>query len=165
MTARSTSFIASALAWFLPLAPFAESVDLVSVDKSDRALRLMAGDQVVKEYSISLGANPKGHKVRQGDERTPEGRYVLDWRNPQSHYFRSIHISYPNNVDRSRAAEAGYSPGGDIFIHGLPNGMDSMGASFEGRDWTDGCIAVNDNDDMWEIWTLVENGTPIEIQP
>lgn len=143
----------------------AADVDRVTVDKSERILRLHAGETIVKEVAISLGDAPVGHKQREGDERTLEGRYVLDWRNPTSSYHLSIHISYPNDADRAHARSNGYSPGGDIFIHGLPNGMGKTGMLFHGRDWTDGCIAVNNNDDMTEIWNLVRNGTPIEITP
>ena len=144
---------------------YAADVDRVTVDKSERIMRLHAGDTIVKEVAISLGDAPEGHKQREGDEKTPEGRYVLDWRNPNSSYHRSIHISYPNEADKAHARKNGYSPGGDIFIHGLPNGMGQSGRLFRGRDWTDGCIAVNNNDDMTEIWNLVRNGTPIEITP
>ncbi len=138
--------------------------DLVRVDKSERRLELLRGGEVIKHYSVSLGANPQGHKQQEGDERTPEGRYVLDWRNARSQFYRAIHISYPNAQDRRAARARGVSPGGNILIHGLPNGFD-WAAGFLGLvDWTDGCIAVN-NSEMDEIWQAVPDGTPIEIQP
>lgn len=142
-------------------------VDKVVVYKVKRELQLCAGDSVLKRYEIALGKQPKGHKQREGDSRTPEGKYVLDWRNPKSKYYLSIHISYPNWADEERAEELGVSPGGDIFIHGYPNGVTASMWSrywFLGRDWTDGCIAVS-NDAMDEIWNSVANGTPIEIYP
>jgi len=142
----------------------APRVDRVVVHKAERALLLMAGDRVVRRYEISLGPQPRGHKQRQGDGRTPEGRYVLDWKHPDSRYHKAIHISYPNREDRRRAAAAGVSPGGDIMIHGLPEGVGRLIYWKKGRDWTDGCIAVS-NEAMDEIWTMVPVGTPIEILP
>jgi murein L,D-transpeptidase YafK len=139
-------------------------IDMVVVEKAARAMMLMSGKDVVRRYDIALGDDPVGHKQREGDERTPEGRYVLDWRNPQSAFHRSIHVSYPNERDREAAAAAGYSPGGDIMIHGQPNGYGWWSWLLQMIDWTDGCIAVT-NEEMDEIWDMVENGTPIEIRP
>ena len=136
-------------------------VDLVRVDKSDRTLTLYAGDQPVRTYTgIQLGDEPIGPKRFQGDERTPEGRYTLDYGNPGSAYHLSLHISYPNPQDRAYARSQGRSPGGDIFIHGQPNGY---GSRVEG-DWTDGCIALSDAE-IEELWSLVGDGTAIEIMP
>ncbi|MBB6467012.1 murein L,D-transpeptidase YafK [Aminobacter lissarensis] len=142
----------------------AEPVDLVRVDKSERRLELLSGDKVVRSYAMALGANPVGHKGREGDERTPEGRYVLDWRNPGSGYYRSIHISYPNADDVAAAKRAGVEPGGMIMIHGQPNGYGWWSWLMQMFDWTNGCIAVTD-ENMAEIWKMVANGTPIEINP
>lgn len=142
-------------------------VDRVVVYKAKRELHLCSGDSVLTRYNIALGKNPIGHKQQEGDSRTPEGQYVLDWRNPNSKYYLSIHISYPNRADEKRAAEMGVSPGGDIFIHGYPEGMSAALWSrywFLGKDWTDGCIAVS-NEAMDDLWKRVENGTPIEIYP
>jgi len=151
----------------LPILPAgtgaAERVTLVRVDKSERRLELLAADKVVATYSIALGADPLGHKQREGDERTPEGRYVLDWRNPGSAYYRSIHISYPGPADIAAAKRGGYSPGGDIMIHGQPNGYGWWSWLTQRFDWTNGCIAVTD-EAMAEIWSRVSDGTPIEIQ-
>lgn len=143
---------------------YASEVDLVRVDKSERRLELLSGDKVVRSYAIALGANPLGHKAREGDERTPEGRYVLDWRNPVSGYYRSIHISYPNADDVAAAKRAGVEPGGMIMIHGQPNGYGWWSWLMQMFDWTNGCIAVTD-EDMAEVWQMVANGTPIEISP
>jgi murein L,D-transpeptidase YafK len=119
---------------------------------------------VLKKYRVALGRQPVGNKVRQGDSRTPEGRYVLDRRNPHSKFHRSIHISYPNAKDLASAKRLGVPPGGDIFLHGLPNGQGWIGAAHRTADWTDGRIAVTDQE-IEEIWSLVPNGTPIVIHP
>ncbi len=141
--------------------PYADSV---LIEKSRRMMYLVSNGKKYRKYKISLGDNPVGHKQQEGDERTPEGHYVIDYRNPNSRYHLSLHITYPNKKDKAFAKKMGVSPGGDIFIHGLPNGMGLMPGAFENRDWTDGCIAVN-NDEIKEIWALVKNGTPIEIRP
>lgn len=138
--------------------------DKLVVFKAARKLQLMKGGEVLRSFRVALGPNPKQHKVREGDGRTPEGRYVLDWRNAKSRYYRSIHISYPNAHDRRKAAERDVSPGGDIMIHGLPNGYKGPAQRHSAWDWTAGCIAVT-NAEIDVIWSLVENGTPIEINP
>ncbi|MGO1692424.1 MAG: L,D-transpeptidase family protein [Marinobacter sp.] len=139
-------------------------VDKVLVRKEKRRLYLMNGEEVVRSYRISLGDNPSGHKLYEGDERTPEGDYTLDWRNSGSDFYKSIHISYPSIEDREMAENWGLSPGGSIMIHGLPNGAEDMAFAYTGLDWTNGCIAVN-NQEMDEIWQLVNDGTPIRITP
>jgi len=125
---------------------------------------LLRGDEILREYRIALGGRPRGPKRARGDRRTPEGEYILDWRNEDSEYHRSIHVSYPNEFDRKRAEELGVHPGGNIMIHGLPNGEGWIGEGHAGLDWTRGCIAVTDRE-MDEIWELVDDGTPIEIRP
>ncbi|THK33531.1 hypothetical protein EHS39_35805 [Ensifer sp. MPMI2T] len=135
----------------------------VVVDKSERLLKLLRDGTVLGEYSVSLGGNPLGHKEREGDRRTPEGNYLIDWRNPNSSFHLSLHISYPDAADQARAAAAGESPGGDIMIHGLPNGWGFLGSLHLLLDWTNGCIAVTD-EEMREIWSLVPDGTPIRIE-
>lgn len=133
--------------------------DEVVVDKSDRQLYLLRRGRVIARIPVALGFAPDGHKQRQGDGRTPEGRYVLDWRNPNSKFYRSIHISYPSAADRAHAERRGVPPGGDIFIHGTP-----AGPKFVSVDWTAGCIAVS-NTAMDLIWNRVPDGTPITIRP
>jgi murein L,D-transpeptidase YafK len=138
--------------------------DRIVVVKHERKLMLMHAGKVLKTYSIALGTAPTGAKERQGDHRTPEGVYFLDSRNEHSQFHKAIHISYPSAEDRKRAARLGVSPGGDIFVHGLPNGYGFVGAAHRLHDWTDGCIAVT-NSEIDEMWSLVPNGTPIEIKP
>jgi murein L,D-transpeptidase YafK len=138
--------------------------DRVLVLKKERTMFLMKGEAAFRVYRVALGPNAKGHKERQGDGRTPEGTYLLDSRNPNSNFYRAIHISYPNEADRENARQIGAPPGGNIFIHGLPNGMGDLGADHALWDWTDGCIGVT-NEQMDEIWQAVDNGTPIEIRP
>jgi murein L,D-transpeptidase YafK len=137
--------------------------DRVAVVKSERTLKLMKGETVLKSYRISLGTDPIGAKHRQGDHKTPEGTYILDWHNEKSQFHRSIHISYPNAADREYARKMGLRPGGDIFLHGLPKGYESS-AGEPPEDWTDGCIAVS-NAEIDEIFQAVPDGTPIEIRP
>jgi len=119
---------------------------------------------VIKSYKVALGGDPLGPKTRQGDHKTREGVYTLDSRNAHSQFYRSIHISYPNARDRASARAQGVSPGGDVFVHGLPNIYRSLGSSHRPKDWTDGCIAVT-NEEIDEIWAAVTDGTPIEIRP
>lgn len=149
---------------FIAIADEDKTVNKVVVYKAKRLMQLMSEDKVVKEYSISLGDNPIGHKVQQGDERTPEGDYVIDYRNTQSRYRLSLHISYPNEQDKANAKKLGVSPGGDIMIHGSPNKFSWSESILQNMDWTDGCIAVT-NDEIDEIGRLVKNGTPIRINP
>lgn len=139
-------------------------VDRIVVLKSKRSMTLYKGQTVVRQYEVSLGPEPVGAKTRQGDHRTPEGTYTISGRNPRSQYYRSLRISYPNRKDRERARRLGVSPGGDIMIHGLPNGKGFLGKAHLQWDWTDGCIAVT-NEEMDEIWRMVANGTMIVIEP
>ena len=138
------------------------NIDKVFVDKSERILQLLSGDEVIKTYHIALGDSPAGHKRQQGDERTPTGSYKLDYKNEKSSYYRSIHVSYPNSNDKAQARKRGVSPGGDIMIHGQKNGFGHLAAVTQKRDWTDGCIAVT-NDEMDEIMSVYQAGMPIEI--
>ena len=144
-------------------------IDSIHVYKSQRYLVLQHQNKIVRRYPIRLGFAPTGHKVQEGDGKTPEGRYVIDWRNPQSAFYKSLHVSYPNAKDQQKAQQLGVSAGGDIMIHGsattkqvkvLPNLM----RYFPQKDWTWGCIAVR-NIDIDEIWQLVNNSTVIEIHP
>jgi murein L,D-transpeptidase YafK len=137
---------------------------LVIVAKAKRTLSLYAGGRAIRTYHVALGTNPVGPKRQSGDRRTPEGRYLIDFRKADSQYHRSLHVSYPIAADREAARRRGVSPGGDIFVHGLPNGMQDRERPRLASDWTWGCIAVT-NAEIEEIWRLVPNGTPIEIRP
>jgi len=148
----------------VPRPPEPPTADKVVVVKSARELRLLADGNVFARYPIALGGEPVGPKRRRGDQRTPEGRYVLDWRNPESVYYRAIHISYPAPRDRRYARRHDLDPGDGIMIHGLPEKYRWMGEHHVQADWTNGCIAVT-NAEMDRIWKRVPDGTPILIQP
>lgn len=138
--------------------------DKVLVDKSERKLYLMQNGEPFRTFDIALGLAPVGDKEEEGDNRTPEGTYRLDLRNPNSDYFLSIRISYPNAEDRAAARENGIDPGGQIMIHGQPNDPTYSLAYYRRADWTNGCIAVS-NSDMIDIWLMTPDGVPIEILP
>lgn len=140
----------------------AAPVDHILIDKSDRTMWLIAAGKIVRTYrGIKLGDAPTGHKRFEGDERTPEGVYTINGRNPGSRYTLSLRISYPNAADRAYAKRAGLAPGGDIFIHGQPNGSPVETLPY---DWTDGCVALS-NRHIREVWGLVRNGTKVTIRP
>ena len=139
----------------------AESVLVV---KSDRRLYLLRDDETIASFPVTFGSNSKGHKIQEGDSRTPEGHYVLDWKNVHSAYFKAIHVSYPNAEDEAVAAELKVDPGGAIMIHGQKNGYGWLSILSRFINWTDGCIALNDAD-MEQVWQQVTAGTPIEIRP
>ena len=138
--------------------------DRVVVFKSERKLLLLRGDRVLRIYRVALGRNATGHKIKEGDSRTPEGYYVLDSRLRESRFHRAIHISYPDKYDRRSAASLGVPPGGAIMIHGQPNDVPKDYVGHPGIDWTNGCIAVT-NREIDEIWAMVEDGTEIRIFP
>ncbi len=140
------------------------NVDHIVVVKHQHELLLLSGQQVVKLYHVALGRGGLGPKERAGDRRTPEGTYTIDARNPVSRYHLALHISYPDKPDVLRARDLGERPGGDIMIHGLGPRYAWIGANHRMTDWTNGCIAVTDQE-MDEIWKLVHDGTPIEIRP
>ena len=133
-------------------------ITAVVVHKAARRMYLVAGDVVIRAYDIELGFAPEGDKQIEGDGKTPEGAYRINFKNPNSDYYLSLGISYPNNRDRAEAAALGKSPGGDIFIHGTPSGK------LRAKDWTYGCIAVT-NKEIEEIFAMVKTGTAIFIHP
>ena len=138
--------------------------DLVVVEKESRKLHLIKDGAPFRTFDIALGIRPTGDKQHEGDFRTPEGRYLLDTRNPHSEYFLSIHVSYPNGQDIREARSKGVDPGGAIMIHGQPNEPTRSEAYYRTQDWTNGCIAVS-NSDMIDIWLMTGDNTPIVIRP
>ncbi|WP_459206551.1 L,D-transpeptidase family protein [Pseudomonas sp. MLB6B] len=142
----------------------AAAVDKILVIKSERRLQLLSRGEPLKTYRISLGKQPKGAKLREGDKRTPEGFYWIDWRKNSSRYNLAMHVSYPNVADAARAKQEGVSPGGMIMIHGTPIDEQYPEWYFHTLDWTEGCIAMR-NADMREVWSLVKDGTMVEIRP
>jgi lipoprotein-anchoring transpeptidase ErfK/SrfK len=143
---------------------FFGTADSLLVEKAAHRLTLFRDGMPVVSYAVALGRNPVGQKVRAGDYRTPEGLYHIDARNPGSRYHLGLHVSYPNVQDLARAHALGVSTGGDIMIHGLPNGQGSVGAAHREYDWTNGCVAVTD-EEIEEIWSSVPVGTPVRIVP
>lgn len=139
-------------------------VDNIVVLKSHRIMFLMKEGNIVKTYRISLGKNPEGHKSVEGDKRTPEGLYFIEYKKVDSKFYKALKISYPNEQDRLKASNLGLSPGGLIMIHGLPKDKESLGRFHRRIDWTDGCIAVT-NEEIDEIWEMVSEGTPIFLKP
>jgi murein L,D-transpeptidase YafK len=144
--------------------PTGLQADRVLVLKSRHKMLLFHDNQEICSYRVALGRSPSGPKASSGDHKTPEGNYFLDRKNPQSGFHLAMHVSYPNSVDRQRAANAGASPGGDIMVHGLKNGFGWLGRLHGLVDWTNGCIAISDAE-MDQFWELVPRGTPIEIRP
>lgn len=138
-------------------------IDKVLVIKADRKLHLMHRGKVVRSYRVSLGKQP-GAKQYEGDLRTPEGLYWINWRQQSDNYNLAMHISYPNAQDLKRSKEIGLPPGGMIMLHGTPDDEDFPEWFFNTLDWTEGCIALN-NSDMQEVWDSVKDGTLIEIRP
>lgn len=147
-----------AAAWAAP------TIDLVRVVKSERKLYLLSQGQIVRTYSIALGGNPSGPKQQEGDKKTPEGRFILDEKKPDSAFHKAFHISYPRPSDVVAAKLHGVSPGGQVMVHGQKNGFGWLGPLTQHFDWTNGCIALKNNE-IDEMWTLVEAGTAIDIQP
>lgn len=142
----------------------ATKVDRIVVEKSKRTLTLMGGRKALKAYKVALGGQPVGPKDRQGDHKTPEGIYSVDAKNTNSQFYKALHISYPNQTDRANARKLGLSPGGDVEIHGLGSKWGWLGAKHRLTDWTDGCIALT-NEEIDEIYPVIRVGTPVEIRP
>jgi murein L,D-transpeptidase YafK len=137
---------------------------LVRVFKSERKLQILSGEKVLHEFHIVLGSNPKGHKIQEGDEKTPEGTYILDYKKSDSAFYKAIHISYPNANDIVFAKRRGVNPGGQIMIHGQKNGLGWLSFINQRFDWTNGCVALS-NADMDALWSIVKQGTTVEIRP
>ncbi len=139
-----------------------KSIMCLSINQ--KKMYLLSNGRRIKEYDVALGGNSVGHKQQEGDERTPEGKYILDYKKLDSSFYKAIHISYPSEADKKRAKANAVNPGGQIMIHGQKNGLGWMSWLIQQFDWTNGCIAVT-NTEIDEIWKLVKSGTPIEIQP
>lgn len=157
----------AAMVWaHLPPPAIAEGdrVERVVVRKGTRVLELVTRDRVVAEYRVALGREPVGPKRREGDRRTPEGRYVIDYHKPDSSFHLALHVSYPGPEDVARAAAAGEAPGGLIMVHGLHPAFAWLGRLHRFRDWTNGCVAVS-NAEIAQIYDAVADGTPIELLP
>jgi hypothetical protein len=140
------------------------TIDRIVVEKSARKLSIFRGGEKLKTYRVALGRNPIGAKQREGDEKTPEGAYKIDNRNPHSNFHLALHISYPSAEDTVHAAARGLPAGYDIMIHGLPNGRGWLGAFHRRKDWTAGCIALTD-EEIEELWRVTPDESPIEIFP
>ncbi|MDQ2825316.1 MAG: L,D-transpeptidase family protein [Verrucomicrobiota bacterium] len=144
--------------------PANTTIDRIVVEKSARKLSIFRGDKKLKTYRIALGRCPLGAKEQEGDMKTPEGVYKIDYRNPHSDYHLALHVSYPSDEDIAKAAERGVPAGFDIMIHGLPNNRGWIGAFHRRKDWTAGCMALTD-EEIEEVWRVTPDGTPIEIRP
>jgi murein L,D-transpeptidase YafK len=144
--------------------PASAQADLLVVEKRRRQLIAYSQGRVLRTYRVSLGTVPVGPKIRQGDGRTPEGRYVIDRHNPRSGFHRALRVAYPSAAESGRARAGGYDPGGDIMVHGLKNGLGWVGRAHRFVDWTVGCVAVT-NPEIEELYRIVPDGTPIEIKP
>ena len=149
---------------YLGTAQSEQKADMVLVEKSKSRLYLMREGEAFASFRVAFGSNPKGHKQEQGDGKTPEGRYMLNYKNAGSAFYKSIHISYPSAKDRQEARKHGVDPGGDIMIHGQKNGYGRLSILVQRFNWTNGCIALSDRD-MDVVWNAVKPGTPIEIKP
>jgi murein L,D-transpeptidase YafK len=150
--------------WPVDPLPQGCTADSILVLKAERKLILLSQGEQLREYRIALGGEPVGRKTEEGDQRTPEGRYIIDYRNGKSAFHLSLHVSYPTESDRTLAATRGVSPGGMIMIHGTGRGLQYLGRWHRFLDWTAGCIAVT-NREIDQIWRAVPDGTPIEIRP
>ena len=142
----------------------AERADAILIVKHERKLYLLRDNSPLRSYRIALGLSPTGAKEHQWDFRTPEGRYIIDFRLEHSHYFKALHISYPSPADVKRSSALYRRIGGDIFIHGEPNRPTKPISYYKTRDWTNGCIALAD-EDLQELWELTAGRTPVEIVP
>jgi murein L,D-transpeptidase YafK len=147
-------------------APAAPSIraDTILIVKHERKLYLIRDNSLLGSYRIALGLSPTGAKEHEWDFRTPEGSYIIDFRQEHSHYFKALHISYPSAADIKRSAAQHQRVGGNIFIHGEPNQPTKPVSYYRTRDWTNGCIALSD-EDLQDVWNLTAGQTRVEIVP
>ena len=141
-----------------------ERADTILIVKHERKLYLLRDNSQLRSYRIALGLTPTGAKEREWDFRTPEGSYFIDFRQEHSHYFKALHISYPSAADLKRSAARHLSPGRDIFIHGEPNQPTKPDSYYKTRDWTNGCIALS-NEDLLDLWNHTAVQARVEIVP
>jgi murein L,D-transpeptidase YafK len=141
-----------------------ERADTILIVKHERKLYLLRDNSPLRSYRVALGLSPTGAKEREWDFRTPEGSYIVDFRQEHSHYFKALHISYPSSTDLKRSASQHLSPGRDIFIHGEPNLPNKPDSYYKTRDWTNGCIALS-NEDLQDVWNHTAVQARVEIVP
>lgn len=146
------------------LASAEQTIDLVRILKAEHRLQLLSSGKVLNEFPIALGGNPKSHKTQEGDGKTPEGIYTLDYKKSDSSFYKAFHISYPRAEDIATAKSLGVSPGGAIMIHGQKNGLGWLSFIAQRFDWTNGCVALRDAD-IDVLWESVTEGTKVEIKP
>jgi murein L,D-transpeptidase YafK len=139
-----------------------KKIDFIEIQKSKRIMQIYNEGKLLKTYKIALGFSPYGHKEKEGDGKTPEGIYSISYKNSKSRFYLSLKISYPNEFDKKNAQIKGISPGGDIYIHGIPIYFSWIGKYHTKKDWTRGCIAVTNNE-IKEIFNAVLVGTKVEI--
>jgi murein L,D-transpeptidase YafK len=142
----------------------AQRADTILIVKHERKLYLLRDNSPLRSYRIALGLSPTGAKEREWDFRTPEGSYIIDFRQERSHYFKALHISYPSPADLKRSSAQHLSAGRDIFIHGEPNQPTKPDSYYTTRDWTNGCVALSD-EDLQDVWNLTAGRTRVEIVP
>ena len=147
-----------------PSVPAEAQADLIEVFKGERRMELKREGKTIRRYRVALGFSPERRKEREGDGRTPEGSYTVDARNPRSAFHLSLRVSYPDEDDKAHAASLGVSPGGDIYIHGQPNGWCKFLVGHPAKDWTTGCVAVS-NAEIREVWALVPTGARVVLHP
>lgn len=141
-----------------------DSIDKIIVNKSNRLMSIYQNDKLITTYKIALGKNPIGHKEFEGDKKTPEGIYIINSKNPNSGWHKNLGISYPNDNDVVQADKYSKRAGGDIKIHALRNGFGFIGSFHRNFDWTNGCIAVTD-EEIDQLYEAVKIGAVIEIYP
>jgi len=138
-------------------------IDRIYIDKSDHWMAVYRQGQIIREFRVALGRGGLKPKERAGDGRVPEGLYTISAHNPDSAYHLSLRISYPTPEQAAQATARGVAAGGDIMIHGLPNGRGWIGSRHRSVDWTEGCVAVTNAEMDW-LYRAVPDGTPVEIR-
>jgi len=136
------------------------------VVKSKRVLVLFNKDgDILSRHRVSLGENPLGTKLKQGDKKTPEGTYSIRDIRHDPKYYKEILISYPNSMDKKRSRDLGFNPGGGITFHAqVPWNWNGNGDNYTlNHDWTNGCVSMT-NYGMDIVWNMIDMDTIIEIR-